>query len=172
MRNTPISELLAGVQLVAFDFDGVFTDGKVYVSSDGTETVCCSRRDSLGIEMLKRADIECFVVTKEPNEVVERRCQKMGISCFRDIKTGQEKAEIVARVAEQRGIPLEAVAYVGDDIQDIPALRIVGIPCAPSDAADEVLNIVRFVSLRKGGDHFVRDVCNQILKAKNIPLHI
>lgn len=89
---------LKSLKLFLLDFDGVFTDGYVYVNQDGIESVRCSRRDSLGILMLKKAGIEVGVVSKETNPVVAARCKKMGVSFWQGIADGKGKRDIVERI--------------------------------------------------------------------------
>lgn len=150
------------------DFDGVLTDGYVYVNQDGVETVRCSRRDSLGILMLQKAGIEVGVVSKETSPVVAARCKKMGVPCWQGIKDGEGKREIVRHVAKEKNIPLSEVAFIGDDINDILALKLVGIAFAVADAHPQVRKISDHTTKAHGGSHAVREVCELILAVKKI----
>ena len=98
-----------GITVIVFDFDGVFTDGKVTVSQDGTESVVCSRKDSLGINLLKEKRIRSVVISKEKNPVVMKRCEKMGIDAIAyyfmdDLKSGVDPALYFAKELKRRDV--------------------------------------------------------------------
>lgn len=154
------------VRLVCLDFDGTLTDGMVYVDETGRETVRCSRRDSLGIEMLQAAGVAVCVISKEANPVVAVRCAKMKVRCEQAVTTGEGKAEILQRTVAQMDLSLEEVAYMGDDVNDLPALKIAGLAVAPADAHSLVRVVVSHVTEAAGGCHAVRELCDLILKAQ------
>lgn len=162
-----LKEKISKIKLLALDFDGTLTDGFVYVNQKGHESVRCSRRDSLGIDMLRVAGVSICVISKETNPIIQVRCKKMRIPCFHSIKTGEGKREILKRVMEKLDLPPHEVAYMGDDVNDIPAMELAGIAFGPSDARPEVKKIAYIVET-SGGNHAVREVCELILKAKNI----
>lgn len=157
---------LKKIKLLALDFDGVLTDGMVYVDQAGGEVVRCSRKDGLGIDMLKRAGIEVCVISKETNPVVSARCKKLDVRCWQSVNDGEGKAEILKRIAEDRNIPLKEIAYMGDDLNDIGPLTISGAAFTVADGHASVKKICGYVTSRKGGDHAVREVCELILTAK------
>src|SRR3989344_9157517 len=111
--NDTLRKKIESIKLLLMDFDGVLTDGYVYVDQNGVDTVRCSRRDSLGILMLQKAGIEVGIVSKETSPVVAARCKKMGVPCWQGIKDGEGKREIVKRIAEEKSIPLSNVGYIG-----------------------------------------------------------
>jgi len=150
------------------DFDGVLTDGYVYVDQDGKETVRCSRRDSLGVLMLQQAGIKVGVVSKETSPVVAARCKKMGVPCWYGINDGEGKREIVERIAEEKSVTLSQIAFIGDDVNDLLAMQLVGIAIAVADAHPQVQKIAHYVTKAPGGHHAVREICELILKAKSI----
>lgn len=162
--------LLAGIKLLACDFDGVFTDGTVFQDQDGKEMVKCSRKDGLGINLLQQHGIEVAVVSKETNPVVSRRCQKMKIPCYQAVDTGEGKAEILKRLAEEKGLSLEQVAFMGDDLNDVPALKIAGLAITVADGHFNVKKIADYVTKAPGGQHAVREVAELILIAKGVNL--
>lgn len=161
---------LKKIKLIAFDFDGIFTDGFVYFAEDGKETVRCSRKDSLGINMLKKAGIGVYVVSKETNAVVSERCKKMGIPCVHKVENSEGKREIIERICEEQNISPEGMAFMGDDINDIAAMQYAGVAITVGDAHEETIRIADYVTTRRGGDHAVREVCELILQAKNVPI--
>lgn len=166
-----LTEKLSHIRLLALDFDGTFTDGFVYVAENGTETVRCSRKDSLGIEMLKNAGILVCVISKETNPVVSLRCQKMGAPCFQSVLTGEGKREILARIMKENGFSPAEVVYVGDDVNDVSALQFAGIGITVADGHKKAKEVSDYVTSACGGEHAVREVCDLILAAKKIPPH-
>jgi YrbI family 3-deoxy-D-manno-octulosonate 8-phosphate phosphatase len=152
----------SAIKGIVFDFDGVFTDNMVIVSQDGTESVICSRSDGLGLSKLRVLGIPCTVISTETNPVVSRRCEKMRIPARQGI---DDKAGAVVEWAASQGLGLESVAYLGNDINDLAALSIVGFPCAVADAYPEVVDIVRFVTERPGGKGAVRELCDKVSAA-------
>ena len=154
---------LKKIKLVVFDFDGIFTDGFVYVNQDGKETVRCSRRDSLGIDMLKAAGFKIAVISRETNPVVEMRCQKMKIKCFSGIKN---KLETLKKIVNQSKISSKEICYIGDDITDLECITFAGVGITVNNAPKELKNKAGYVTLLNGGHHAVREICNLILETK------
>lgn len=157
---------LSRIKLLALDFDGVLTDGYVYFRQDGMETVRCSRRDSLGTNMLQKAGIGVVVISKETNPVVQVRCKKMGVDYYFDVETGANKLKVLKDYIVERGIAAEEVVYVGDDVNDLECLQFAGIGIAVADSDEECKSVAKYVTVRDGGRHAVREVCDLILEAK------
>lgn len=160
-------EQLKRIKLLALDFDGIMTDGHVYVTQSGEEAVRCSRRDGLGIEMLKNNNLEVVVISKEINPVVTVRCRKLKIICWQGIKTSEGKLEILKRVIKKKGISLSEVAYMGDDLNDYAVLKAVGLAITVSDAHKSIIKIADIITKACGGQHAVREVSEMILKVQN-----
>lgn len=154
------------IRLVCADFDGVFTDAMVYFDQNGVEAVRCSRRDSLGINMLKRAGIGVHVISKETNPVVTARCKKMGVPVDQAVNTGDDKTVIMRRVAKEAGVELSQVAYIGDDVNDIAALRIAGLAVTVADGHPLVKEVAHYVTRARSGEHAFRELCEYILTAQ------
>ena len=161
---------LSKIKLLAMDFDGVMTDGCVYVDQDGRETVKCSRKDGLGILMLQKNGIRVAVISKEANPVVSARCRKLKIDCWQNIENSSSKLDILKNFAEKNGFELNDIAYIGDDLNDSNVMNNVGVAIAVADAHHKIKKCARIVTRAKGGDHAVREVCELILRAKNIKL--
>jgi len=157
-------EIAKQIQMVVFDFDGVFTDNRVLVMQDGTEGVFCSRADGFGLAALRSAGVQSLVISKEVNPVVGERCKKLRIPC---IQGCDNKQEVLTREIRQLGISLERVAYVGNDINDIECLEIVGLPVCVSDAWPPVKEFSKIVTKAKGGYGAVREFCDFIVDVKN-----
>src|SRR4030067_1404242 len=111
------------IQMIVFDFDGVFTDNRVIVLQDGTEGVLCSRADGFGLEAVRKLGIRLLVLSKEKNPVVSARCRKLNLPC---IQGCDHKEETLKKEADRCGIPLKSVAYMGNDINDLECLKMAG----------------------------------------------
>ena len=161
--SAPAKGGLGSVELLVLDFDGVLTDDRVLVDQDGREAVFCHRGDGLGIERLRRTGVEVAVLSKERNPVVAARCHKLGIPCHQGYDAKLPKLE---ELAAERGLTAAQIAYVGNDINDLPCLHWVGWPFAVADARPQVLEAVARVTSRKGGRGAVREVCERLLEAR------
>jgi len=162
-EESPIAKL-GKVKLVALDFDGVLTDNRVLVSSDGTEQVLCSREDSLGIALLKKNEIEVIVISKEQNQVVEQRCQKLGIACKSGINN---KYACLKEEAQARNLLPSQVCFVGNDVTDEECIREAGVGVAVADAMPSTKRVADYITLKKGGKGAVREVADIILQKRH-----
>lgn len=153
----------APVQMLIFDFDGVFTDNTVYTAENGKETVRCWRSDGLGISRLKTLGIKLIIVSTEKNPVVSARAAKLGLPCHQSV---ENKATSVLKLCDTYGIQPADVLFLGNDINDIPAFELVGFPVAVRDAYPEVLPHVRYRTLKRGGHGAVREICDLVFHAK------
>ena len=151
---------LKTIKLLVLDFDGVLTDNRVLVDQDGREAVWCHRGDGYGIGLLKKAGLEVMVLSTEPNPVVSARCRKLGIPCVQDC---EDKLSALMQLAADRDLAPAAIAFVGNDINDLEGLRWVGWPLAVADSVPEVLAGARHVTTRNGGFGAVREVADWLL---------
>ena len=154
---------LAAVRLVAFDFDGVFTDNSVYVSQDGVESVRCWRSDGLGVSRLRGTGVKLLIISSEANPVVAARAKKLKLTCKQAV---EDKATAILITCKKLGIGLENTMFVGNDINDIPAFNIVGLPVAVSDAYPETYPHISYRTTKPGGYGAVREICDLIYNAK------
>lgn len=153
---------LRRVKLVLFDFDGVFTDNRVYVDQYGREMVCCWRSDGVGLSRLDKVGVKAIVVSSEVNPVVKKRCAKLGIDCI----TGcSNKLSVVKKIIRKRGLSPNEACFVGNDLPDLDCLRYVGYPVAVNGSVAAVQGTARYVTQREGGAGAVREVCDLIYKA-------
>lgn len=158
---------LQNIKLVALDFDGTLTVGAyVIFDQEGIESVICSRRDSLGVDMLKAAGIEVVVISKETNPVVEARCKKMGIVCWHGVNSGDDKLSILQTYAKEKGLKPEEICYGGDDVNDIACLKWSGFGFTVADGHALSKKSAQFVSKAKGGQGAVREICEMMLTAR------
>lgn len=156
-------ELLASVQLVAFDFDGVFTDNTVWVTQEGVESVRCWRGDGLGLSRLRDAGVQVFIISTEANPVVTARARKLKVACKQAV---ENKAATILETCQELAISPENTMFVGNDINDIPVFKVVGIPIAVADAYPETYPHVLYRTTKPGGCGAVREVCDLIFNAK------
>ena len=147
-------------KLLVFDFDGVFTDNLVYVGSNGEEWVCCSRSDSLGLAMLRQNPVQLLVLSTETNAVVTKRCEKLRLEC---ISGCADKWRALQEQMAQRGLGAEAVAYMGNDLNDLPCMEKVGVAIAPADSHPAILKMADLVTSQRGGRGAIRQVAEWIL---------
>jgi len=158
------TDLLSSVRLIAFDFDGVFTDNTVYVTQDGVESVRCWRSDGLGLSRLRSVGVQAFIISTEANPVVSARAQKLKLACKQGI---EDKAAALLATCSELDIPPEQTMFVGNDINDIPAFKSVGLPVAVADAYPEIYPYVLFRTQKPGGMGAVREICDLVYNAKN-----
>jgi len=162
----PGRERLRRIKLVAFDFDGVFTDNRVYVDQDGREMVCCWRSDGIGLQKLREAGVKAVVISREPNPVVVRRCEKLGVECIAGV---EDKLSAFKRVLEREGLRPEQVCFVGNDTPDIECMRLAGLAIAVRDSHPDVLKEADYVTRNPGGRGAVREICDMICSARGKP---
>ena len=147
------------IKLLVLDFDGVLTDGFVYVDQDGRETVRCSHRDGMGVELIAQKGVKTIVISKQKNKVVEARCRKMAIECHYGI---DDKFTLLKKLLGEMGVDARHVCYVGDDVNDVECLRYAGIGVTVTDGAKAAKDAADHVTHARGGEHAVREVCDLI----------
>ena len=150
---------------IVFDFDGVMTDNKVYVTESGNETVRCDRGDGMGIGLLKQQGFKMAVMSTEVNPVVSARCRKLALECHQGL--GHSKLETLTAWCDENQLNLQNIIYVGNDINDIECMKNVGCAVAPSDAVHEVKPYAHIILTNKGGEGAVRELCDLIRNRKN-----
>ena len=154
---------LAEIRLVVFDFDGVFTDNRVWTNDRGEESVACFRGDSQGLRRLDEVGVEYFILTQETNDAVPARARKIRSECVRGI---EDKLPVLRKEAGRRGCSLAETAYLGNDVNDAECLAAVGLPVVPADAWAEVVPLAKLVLDRAGGHGCVRELCDAVWNAK------
>lgn len=155
---------------IAFDFDGIFTDNKVFVDEFGNESVRCDRGDGLAFDILRKFillrnwDLKYFVISKEKNPVVIRRCEKLKIPCYGGVDN--KKVFLKNYLKERFGDDLNAkkgLIYLGNDLNDLSSITFSGLSVAPCDAHNLVKEKVNFVLEEKGGNGFIRSFIEKFL---------
>ena len=155
---------LAAIRLLSLDCDGVMTDGGLYYAADGSELRRFDVRDGIGIKALMAVDIEIAFITASRTPAIGHRAKALGVPhCF---VGAEDKLASLSALCDRLGIPLEAVGHVGDDVNDIPILKAVGVPMTVANAQPDVRALAVFASARKGGDGAVREIADRILAAR------
>jgi 3-deoxy-D-manno-octulosonate 8-phosphate phosphatase (KDO 8-P phosphatase) len=154
---------LNSLALIVFDFDGVLTDNRVLVTDDGREAAWCDRSDGLGLAALRRIGVPALILSTETNPIVSHRARKLQTEC---IHGSEDKWAQLSHLLQTRRIDPAAVAYVGNDINDLDCLRHVGLPIAVADAYPPVRKIARLITERPGGFGAVREICDLIVRAR------
>ena len=156
---------LCAVRLIAFDFDGVFTDNTVYVSQVGVESVRCWRSDGLGLARLRSVGVQALIISTEANPVVSARAEKLSLPCKQGV---EDKAAAILAVCDELKIDPQQTMFVGNDINDIPAFRSVGIPVGVADAYPETYEYILHRTRKPGGFGAVREICDLVFNAKKV----
>ncbi len=154
---------LKRLKLVGFDFDGIFTDGKVILSEDGIEHVICSRKDGLGINELQRLGLKLTVISKEPNKIVATRSKKLKIEYAHGIN---DKLTLFKKILKEKKISPSEAAFMGDDWNDLECMNYAGVAFTVADANPLCKRVADYTTSRKGGDHAIREICDLIVLAK------
>lgn len=155
--------IVDNIDCIIYDFDGVMTDNRVLVDQDGMESVFVNRSDGYGIMRIKELGIPQVIVSTETNPVVERRAEKLKIEVIHGVA---DKESAVREYCEVHGYSLERVIFMGNDFNDMPAMKIVGHKAAPADAEIEILEIADWVSQKRGGYGAVRDLYRELCKER------
>ena len=162
--DTELLYLAQKIKVVAFDVDGVMTDGSLTFLEDGREIKTYNAKDGQGIVLLNRCGFKTAIITARDNSTVKVR---FDILKMHSLYMGQKnKLKALYDLAEEHNVTLDEIAYMGDDIPDICILEKVGLPCCPNDAVDEVKAVAKFISSKDGGKGAVRELCNFLLAAQ------
>ena len=151
------------IELLVYDFDGVMTDNTVYLNENGIEMVKVNRSDGLAISLIKDFGIKQIIISSEKNSIVEMRARKVGIECIYGVK---DKVEALIDYANKGNIELSKVAFVGNEINDLEVMKIVGFSIAPFDAHNKIKELANYVTNSIGGGGVIREIYDLILMRK------
>lgn len=143
-----------------FDFDGVLTDNRVLVFSDGTEAVFCNRADGLAFDHLRAVGFPVYIVSTETNPVVRARGAKLQVPVIDSVS---DKAAAIRELCDTNGYKPERIMFLGNDLNDLPAMNFVGYPVAVADAHPDVLARVDYILSRKGGEGVARELIETVI---------
>lgn len=155
---------LSHIEMLVMDVDGCLTRGEVIYTDTGTEAKAFNVKDGLGLRVAVSAGLKLALLTGRVSSVVQRRARDLRIADV--LQRVGDKAAALRALAEEKGVPLERVAYLGDDLNDRPALRIAGLTIVPSDAAPDILAEAHIIVDARGGEGAARQAVELILRAQ------
>lgn len=156
-----LDEIARRIRLVVFDVDGVFTDGLIWMGSDGSEFKTFNVRDGVGVKALLAAGIEVGIISGRTSPAVDRRMHELGV---RHVVQGcDDKAPALEALMSRLGVSPEELAYLGDDTPDLPAMRIAALPATVADAGAQVRALALWTATAPGGRGAVREFCDFLL---------
>jgi YrbI family 3-deoxy-D-manno-octulosonate 8-phosphate phosphatase len=164
MTDLPNSVRIEQVKAIVFDFDGVFTDNRVYVMQNGEEAVVCDRSDGMGISMLRAAGVPMVIISTERNPVVAVRGAKLRIEVLQGI---DDKLPALEGWASDKGVTLAEVAFIGNDINDVDCLRAAGVGVVVADAYPVAVEASDMQLSRDGGRGAVREFADMVLSTRS-----
>ncbi|APZ43932.1 KdsC family phosphatase [Acidihalobacter ferrooxydans] len=159
-----LHERLCAIRMVIFDIDGVLTDGSLYLGDDGQEYKAFNSRDGLGMRMLADSGVQLAILTGRRSRVVERRAADLGIEHV--IQGRREKLPAFEELLAATGLAPATVAYMGDDVVDLPVMRRVGLSVAVADAVSTVREHAHLTTALGGGHGAARELCERIMLAQ------
>ena len=139
--------------LIIYDFDGVMTDNKVYLSETGAETVLCNRSDGLAVSMISSMGYKQIIISTEKNNIVQLRAKKLNIVAFNNISN---KSQILSKIVSEGNYDFNKTVYIGNDLNDFDAMKLCGFRLCPSDSCDEIKELSNYELPVKGGDGVIR----------------
>ena len=154
------------IRLIILDVDGTLTDGGLYYDTQGNEIKRFDVKDGLGIQVASRAGLEFAIITGRTSPMVERRARELGIRYL--IQGARKKVPALEALMLQTGYSGDQIAYMGDDLNDLPVMKMVGLCACPADAAPEVRAVCHFLAPHAGGHGAVRDFLEEILRRRGI----
>ncbi len=165
MSETNYKQLLNNVKAFIFDVDGVLTDGKLHISEKGELLRQMNVKDGYALKHALKKGYEICIISGGNNPAVKSRLQGLGIT---NVYLGiDDKMESLDEFSDVYDVPFENMCYMGDDIPDIPVMKVVGLATCPQNAVPEVKAISHYVSHKNGGDTCVRDIIEQVLKVQH-----
>ncbi len=167
MAESNISQsVLRDIKAIALDVDGVLTDGGMWWGANGEEFKRFSFADVMGVSLARRMGVVVALISGEPSPLVDRYAEKMQIA---DVtKDCRDKAAALRQFADRHSLKLSEVCFMGDDINDLEAMRLSGLSAAPANAQAEVLAVAGFRSRCPGGHGAVRELVNALMAARGI----
>ncbi len=168
MEQTELKDRIAKVTVLVMDIDGTLTDCSVFYSKNGEELKRFSLRDGMGIELLHKGGIKTAFLTSENSPIVIARATKLKIGSV--MVGSHNKLKSLQDFSHNINVPLEEIAYCGDDVNDLQAMQIAGVSACPADAVPAIKEIANIVLTNKGGLGAVREFCELILTTQNKPI--
>ena len=154
------------IQWIVLDVDGVLSDGSLVYTSTGEELKSFSVKDGLGLTAARKSGIKLAIITARVSPMVERRAKELHFDAL--LMGHANKTEALRSLCAEHQIDLKTIAYMGDDLNDLGALQLVGLPMAPNNAVPEVKQLAKFISTVNGGQGAVREAVDSILKNQGL----
>lgn len=151
------------IKLLVLDFDGVLTNNYVWITEDGLELVRCNRSDGIGLSRLRSIGIQTYIMSTEKNKVVSTRANKLKTPVLQGV---EDKKDAIIKLSNELDIPLNNIAFLGNDINDIPAFEVVGLPIGVADSFEEINSKIVYKTKKNGGEGAVREICDLIYFSK------
>lgn len=148
------------IEFIVYDFDGVMTDNRAIIFQDGTEAVIVNRADGLGVDRIRVLKIPQLILSTETNRVVKARAAKLGLEVIASCK---DKKHALINYCEQHDYDLQKTLYVGNDLNDLEVMKIVGFAVAPADADPNIKSIAKLVTKAKGGEGVIRELSDVLI---------
>ena len=165
LSTESLTASLQKIKLLALDVDGVLTDGSIYISPAGEVFKGFNAKDGMGISCALRSGLQIAVITGRQSPIVERRCEELGITLLQ--QGVKDKRLALQQMAQKLGLVREEIAYMGDDLNDIPAFKASGLNLVPADATIEVMAVADIITKASGGRGAVREAITMILAAQD-----
>jgi 3-deoxy-D-manno-octulosonate 8-phosphate phosphatase (KDO 8-P phosphatase) len=165
-RTVDAFERAQKIRMIIFDVDGVLTDGGVYIGAEGELFKAFNIKDGMGIALWQRAGLKTAIITGRTSKMLEQRAAELHITEFR--QGCIDKRDAYKEIKEKHSLNDEEIAYIGDDLIDLPVMLQVGLAAAPADAVVDVRDRAHFVTCKTGGHGAVREVLEFILKSQGL----
>ena len=160
MKDSNHPDRARGIALIVYDFDGVMTDNRVVIFQDGAEAVVVNRADGLGVANFCDLGIPQLILSTETNPVVKARATKLRLEAITSCK---DKENALKNYCAQNGYDLNKVVYVGNDLNDLEVMKIVGFPVAPADAHPKIKRLAKLITKAKGGEGVVKELSDYLM---------
>jgi len=159
-----ITKLATSIRLLLLDVDGVLTDGKLYFGNNGEELKAFNIYDGLGIKLLQRSGVQVGIVTGRQSQLVARRAADLGITIV--VQGREDKLTAIQELQKQHDFNIAEIAYMGDDLPDLTAIREVGLGMTVANASSIIKKQAKWISAYAGGNGAVREACDLIMVAQ------
>ena len=160
-----VAERLKRVRLLAMDVDGVLTDGRIILVGEDEESKQFHIQDGLGIQLAQLGGLTVAWISGRKSAIVERRAKELGVTHL--YQGTANKSAVLAELIAAYSVNQSQIAFIGDDLNDLPAYSLAGVKFAPANAVAQIKGLADFVTERNGGEGAVREVCDVILKAQD-----
>ena len=165
LSRKAVIERLKSIELFSLDTDGVLTDGGIYFNDSGEQFRKFNVKDGMGIKLIQAIGMQIIIITSSTTPSIKHRASALGVD---KVNLGvEDKKRKIMEVCAEAALSLDQVAHMGDDLNDIPVMNIVGFPITVADAMEDVKAIAKFVTEKKGGEGAVREVCDLIVTAND-----